>query len=161
VDPHTVELDAYDLVDDAVRIRQELRRHKRHEQRMNLTGGTGILTGAALLASLLEGVPCVYVREEEQRELALPFIRMPADRLLHPARRRVLEAVAAAAKPCSQTELGRILKLSKPAVHHHVRQLAAMGLVYHVPTVEDKRHKLLRAADAARLLLDPNEAKPK
>src|SRR5207247_1321298 len=70
--------DAYDLLQVAGQIRADVRKEKSAgtDLRFNIAGGTRLMSSAALLVCILEGIPATYVHDETYRELALPLLRM-------------------------------------------------------------------------------------
>src|SRR5439155_1030304 len=82
--------DAYDLLQVAGQIRADVRKEKSAgmDLRFNIAGGTRLMSSAALLVCILEGIPATYVHDETYRELALPLLggrdsfRSPAFRRL-------------------------------------------------------------------------------
>ena len=70
--------DAFDLLECATRIREDVRRERTSaaDLRFNLAGGTRLMSSAALLVCILEGIPATYVHDETYREIPLPLLRM-------------------------------------------------------------------------------------
>src|SRR5205823_6086530 len=69
--------DAFDLFACAGQIREDVRRERASspDLRFSIAGGTRLMTCAALLVCLLEGIPATYVHAETSRQLTLPLIR--------------------------------------------------------------------------------------
>jgi CRISPR locus-related DNA-binding protein len=147
------ELDAFDLIGDAVAIRKELQKHPRGTVVFNITGGTTILSSAALLACVLEGVRCVYLRQDTEEQIPLPLLTIPYHEYINDKQRLVLEAIRDHGGDVTQAEIGRTIKKSKPDVNHHVREFLRMGLIETRPNPEDARQKLIRLAPSTNLLL--------
>jgi CRISPR locus-related DNA-binding protein len=150
-------LDAFDLLEDAVRIREELRKHPRDQVVFSLTGGTTILSSAALLACVLEGVRCFYLRPDSEEEIPLPLLRLEYGKILNEEKRRILHAIQKFPGGCTQMDIKRSTGLSKPNVNHHVGNLEDLGLVEVLPDPKDRRKKTLKLAPSTRLLLMEGE----
>lgn len=153
VDFDRVEVDAFDLVDAAQAIQERVREGRDDEILLNVTGGTKVLTAAAILVAILEGLRTVYVHEETGEEIPLPLITARYEQLLSDAQRRVLRYIAAE-EPCYQSDIRDGLDLSKPTVSAHVQALVEYGVLEETPDPEDARRKELRVIPSARLLLE-------
>ena len=92
VDP--VELpDVYDFKNIAMRIRNDIRKHKRDGKEIavfNIAGGTKPTSSAALLACILEGIPTVYVHDRTYEEIHLPLLRMEYNEVLSKEEQEIL-----------------------------------------------------------------------
>ncbi len=158
VDVTPVELsDAFNLLDIAGRIRQDVRK-VRQEGRgpilFNIAGGTRLMSSAALLVCVLEGIPTAYVHDETFREIHLPLIRMSyADRLSGRQKEILGYLVANRDRPPSETELARALGVHKSTMNHHVKELVAKGVVEVNEDPKDSRSNRVRAAPGAELLV--------
>src|SRR5437773_1137256 len=66
--------DAYDLLQVAGQIRADVRKEKSAgmDLRFNIAGGTRLMSSAALLVCILEGIPATYVHDETYRARAPP-----------------------------------------------------------------------------------------
>lgn len=150
--PYTqIPVDAFDLIDCASAMQKEIRRTRDGGILFNVTGGTKVLTAAAILTCILEGVRAVYVHEETHDEVPLPLLTAPYEDLLTEPQRQVLQHVAA--QPgCSQGDLCNALDLTKPTVSHHIRRLVGHGLLVQTNHPQDARRKSLHMIPSARLL---------
>src|SRR3989442_1117580 len=68
--------DAYDLLQVASQIRGDVRKERAAgaELRFNIAGGTRLMSSAALLVCILEGIPATYVHDETYQEIPLPLL---------------------------------------------------------------------------------------
>lgn len=161
VDYASVQVDAFDLVDAAGAMQAEVRDRgpEAADLVFNVTGGTKVLSAAAILVCILEGLRAVYVHEETGREVPLPLLTVRYDRVLTEAERRVLRFIAEhegeGPDPpgTTQADIRAGLELSKPTVSHHVGKLVDHGVVEEAPDPDDGRRKLLTVIPSARLLL--------
>lgn len=145
------ELDAFEILTCARAIRRRLADHPTHEVVFNITGGTPILSSAALLGCVLEGVRAVTVDERTGDEVQLPLLAVRYGELLNDAQRRVLSHVLG--NPGTTAgEVAEALDLSKATVSHHVTNLRDRGLVEAQPG-EDGRVRRLHVIEAGELLL--------
>ncbi len=149
--------DAFDLLDIAVRIRQDVRKARQEGHgpvRFNIAGGTRLMSSAALLVCVLEGIPTAYVHDETLKEIQLPLIRMSyADRLSDKQKEILRYLVEHGDHPPSETSLAKALGVHKSTMNHHVKQLVAKGVVEVSPDPEDTRSNRVRAAPGAELLV--------
>lgn len=145
------ELDAFEILACARAIRQRLADHDPHEVVFNITGGTPILSSAALLSCVLDGVRAVTVDERTGDEVQLPLLAVRYGELLNDAQRRVLSHVLG--NPGTTAgEVAEALDLSKATVSHHVSNLRDRGLVEAQPG-DDGRTRRLEVIEAGELLL--------
>lgn len=147
-----IEVSAFDLVASCMQIRREIQRRKGKEIVLSVAGGTRVLSSAALLAAILEGVRVVHISEKDNTVQALPLLKLEAGGLLNPEKRAVLSWVREH-PGCKQAELVAALKLTKGTVSHHVQGLARQGLLEATPDPDDSRSRRLRAVPSADLLL--------
>lgn len=158
IDCDIVELDdAFDLMMVAERVQDEVLRLRRSEQEVavfNIAGGTRLMSGAALLVCILEGLNAVYVHDDTYEEIALPFLHMRYASALTPTERRILlHVLERGGGGMSQMEIAKEMGLHKATVNHHVQQLLRKGAVELVAKEGDRRTKTVRAQDSMRLLL--------
>ncbi|MBW3582597.1 MAG: MarR family transcriptional regulator [Euryarchaeota archaeon] len=148
----SVAVDAFDLIDSATRIQGVVRKRGQEDAVFNVTGGTKVLTAAAILTCILEGMPAVYIHETTGEEIPLPLITVAYKRLLSDKQRQVLEHVAAH-PGCTQAELREALGVTKPTISHHVQGLVDHRLLDERRDPKDARRKRLHLVPSARLLL--------
>lgn len=154
LDVEGVELDAFDVIDSALRMRRDLKRAGAERAIFNVTGGTPVISAAATLACILEGVRAVYVDERDGREVPLPLLSLRYDEVLNAEQRAVLREVdRRGARGATQSGLARTLKLSRSTVNHHVKNLKAKQLLLAERDPEDARQEILRPLPSAALLL--------
>src|SRR5205823_2984590 len=120
------------LLQVAGQIRADVRKEKSTgmDLRFNIAGGTRLMSSAALLVCILEGIPATYVHDETYRELALPLLRMTYGEGLTRKQREVLAfLVKNHEKSFSETALARALGVHKATMNHHLRKLESMGTI--------------------------------
>jgi CRISPR locus-related DNA-binding protein len=148
--------DAYDLLQVAEQIRTDIRKEKAAggELRFNIAGGTRLMSSAALLVCILEGVPATYVHDETYREIALPLLRVTYGEGLTRKQREVLAfLVKNREKRFSETALARALGVHKATMNHHLRGLEAMGTIERQTDPADGRRLLILPAPGIELLI--------
>lgn len=148
--------DAFDLIDIATRIRADVRREKASGAgvRFNIAGGTRLMSSAALLVCILEGVPATYVHDETHKEIPLPLLRMTYGDHLTPKQRAVLSfLVENRERAYTETALAKALGVHKATMNHHLRELGAKGAIERVRDPDDARALQIRAAPGMELLL--------
>ncbi len=148
--------DAYDLLHAASQIRADVRKEKAAgtELRFNIAGGTRLMSSAALLVCILEGIPATYVHDETYREIPLPLLRMTYGEGLTPKQREVLGfLVKNREKPFSETALARALGVHKATMNHHLRKLEAVGAIERQSDPADGRRLIIVPAPGIELLL--------
>ncbi len=158
VPAHAVELeDPFDFKGIAMRIRNDIQRHKRegHEIAIfNIAGGTRPTSSAALLACILEGVPTVYIHDVTYEEVRLPLLRMEYARVLSNEEREILKFLMKnRLRGFTEVELASALDKHKATVNYHLRNLVAKGALRLEPHPSDSRKKLVRLEDSTELLL--------
>src|SRR3989337_281651 len=84
--------DAFDLLRIAERIRADVRRERAAGAlvRFNIAGGTRLMSSAALLVCILEGIPATYVHDETYQEIPLPLLHVAYGEGLTTKQREVL-----------------------------------------------------------------------
>ena len=148
--------DAFDLFQIADRIRADVLKVRKDGTaiRFNIAGGTRLMSSAALLVCILEGIPTTYVHDETLKEVHLPLFRMSyADHLSAKQKQILAFLVAHRERPPNETSLAKALGVHKSTMNHHVKQLLAKGVVEVVPDPKDTRAHLIRAAAGAELLV--------
>ena len=148
--------DAFDLLDIARRIRGDVRseQSKGAALRFNIAGGTRLMSSAALLVCILEGIPATYVHDETFKEIPLPLLRMAYGDHLTTKQREVLAfLVKNHDRTFSETELARSLGVHKATINHHLRELDGKGAIISVRDPEDARALRIRAAAGMEFLL--------
>jgi len=149
--------DPFDFKGIALRIRGDIRKHKREGKDIgifNIAGGTRPTSSAALLACILEGVPTVYVHDLTYEEIHLPLLRMEYSRILSGEEREMLRRLLKA-RPAefTEVELARLVGKHKATVNHHLRNLVSKGVIRLESHSEDSRKRIVRVEESAELLL--------
>lgn len=162
-----VAVDAVDLDDPfdfkriAVRIRGDIRKHKREGKGVavfNIAGGTRPTSSAALLACILEGVPTVYVHDLTYEEIRLPMLRMEYSQVLSGEERLILRAlIKNKSKELTEVELASLVGKHKATVNHHLRNLIAKGAVRLEKHPVDSRKRIVRLEESTELLLGDDD----
>jgi len=149
--------DAFNLFQIAGRIREDVLKARKDGAtpiRFNIAGGTRLMSSAALLVCILEGIPTTYVHDETNEEIQLPLFRMNyADHLSAKQKEILAYLVANRDRPPNETSLAKALGVHKSTMNHHVKQLVAKGVVEVAPDPKDTRAHLIRAAPGAELLV--------
>lgn len=145
-------VDAFNVVASAAAMQARVRADDPNKILFNVTGGTKVVSAAAVLTCILEGLRAVYIHEVTDEEIALPLITAPYHKLLSVAQRRVLGYVAEH-PDCNQRDLVDALGSTKPTITHHIKELERYGLVEKRTHPTDSRRKHLRVIPSARLLL--------
>ncbi len=151
-----VELDAFDIIECAHRMRRDIRREGADHVVFNITGGTPVISSAATLACILEGARAVYIDERTKEEVPLPLLSMRYEEFLNPEQRRVLRFVARKGS-CIQADVVKGLRLARATVSHHVSNLKAKQLIDAAPAEGDSRKEILTVRRSAALLLLEDE----
>lgn len=147
-----VEMNAFDLVASCRQIRTEIQKRPGKDIVLSIAGGTRVISSAALLAAILEGVRVVHISEKDNAVQPLPMLRLEAGAVLNNEKRKVLAYIRAHAG-CAQRDIAQHLGLSKGTVSHHVQGLLKQGLLESTPDPEDSRSHRLRAVPSADILL--------
>ena len=122
--------------------------------RFNIAGGTRLMSSAALLVCVLEGIPTTYVHDDTGEEIALPLLRMNYADHLTPRQREILRfLVDNAGASHSESSLAKALRVHKTTMNHHVRLLEKKGVVEVFPDPRDSRAYVVRPAPGAELLV--------
>jgi len=156
VDP--IELpDVYDFKNITIRIRNDIRKHKREGKQIavfNIAGGTKPTSSAALLACILEGVPTVYVHDRTYEEIHLPLLRMEYNAILSKEELEILRTLSDnRTKDITEVELASLVNKHKATVNHHIKNLISKGAVRLEKHTRDARKKVVRIEESAELLL--------
>ena len=157
VSAEAVELsDAFDLLEIAGRIRADVRREKASGAvlRFNIAGGTRLMSSAALLVCILEGIPATYVHDETLREVPLPLLRIAyGDRLTGKQREVLSFLIKNRDRAYTETALAKALGVHKATMNHHLRELEEKGAIERAKDPKDRRALLVRPAPGMELLL--------
>lgn len=154
LDCQSIQVDAFDMVQATAAIRKQTQGFSTGEIVFNITGGTAVLSCAALLTCVLDGIRAetVDLRDTSQPPEPLPLLTISYNELLTDAQRRVLQAISDRSGKVSQSDLVDILDLRKATVSHHVKSLKDRGLVSG-ERAEDARMEYLKVPPSADLLL--------
>lgn len=154
LDCEALEVDAFDMLDATRHIRKSTDAFDPGQIVFNITGGTPVLSCAALLTCVLEGLRAETSNPEDpsQPPQTLPLLTLEYSELLTDAQRRVLRAIAERSGKVSQSDLVDVLDLRKATVSHHVKSLKERGLVSG-ERAEDARMEYLSVPPSANLLL--------
>jgi len=148
--------DAFNLLQVARHIRDDVRKAGSAGQtvRFNLGGGTRVMSSAALLVCILEGIPSTYVHDDTGEEIPLPLLRMNYAEHLSPRQREILKFLVDHTDTShSESSLAKAMHVHKTTMSHHLRILAAKGIVEIAPDARDARAHLVRPAPGAELLV--------
>lgn len=148
--------DAYDLLHLAGRIRADVRKERTAgaDLRFNIAGGTRLMSSAALLVCILEGIPATYVHDETYEEIPLPLLRITYGEGLTPKQREVLLfLVRNRDKDFTETGLARALNVHKATINHHLRELEAKGAVERHTDSADARQLIIKPTPGMELLV--------
>ncbi|TMA05269.1 MAG: MarR family transcriptional regulator [Methanobacteriota archaeon] len=148
--------DAYDLLHVAGQIRGDIRKERAAgaDLRFNIAGGTRLMSSAALLVCILEGIPATYVHDETYQEIPLPLLRISYGEGLTPKQREVLSfLVRNRDKDFTETALAKALDVHKATMNHHVRELESKGAVARLSDPHDARRLIVKVAPGMDLLI--------
>jgi CRISPR locus-related DNA-binding protein len=149
--------DAFNLLEIAQRMKSDIRSVRRdgHQiARFNISGGTRLMSSAALLVCILEGIPAVYVHDETYEEIRLPLLRIEYSAALTPKQREILEyLIRNKDRQYTESELAVALHVHKATMNHHLKILESKGVVELVTSPKDPRAKMVTAVPALELLL--------
>lgn len=150
----TIQVDAFDMLEAAGAIRKETSAFESGQIVFNITGGTPVLSCAALLTCVLDGIRAetTDLRDKSRAPEPLPLLTIEYNELLTDAQRRVLRAISERSGKVSQSDLVDILGLRKATVSHHVKSLKERGLVTG-RRADDARMEYLEVPPSADLLL--------
>lgn len=149
-----LELDAFNMLEAAGTIREEVDAFPSGSVVFNITGGTAVLSCAALLTCVLEGVPAETsnLKDPSVPPEPLPLLTIEYSELLTDAQQRVLGAINERNGKVSQSDLVEVLGLRKATVSHHIKSLKERGLV-RGSRAKDARMEYLEVPPSADLLL--------
>ena len=149
--------DPFDFKNTALRIRRDIRKHKREGKEIaifNIAGGTRPTSSAALLVCILEGIPTVYVHDLTYEEIPLPLLRMEYNQVLSTEEREILKALFLnRAKALTEVDLANLIGKHKATVNHHLKNLVAKGAVRLETHPTDLRKKVVTLEESTELLL--------
>jgi len=148
--------DAFDLLHVAGEIRADVRKERAagSDLRFNIAGGTRLMSSAALLVCILEGIPATYVHDETYQEIPLPLLRISYSAGLTAKQRDVLSfLVRNRDKEFTETALAKALGVHKATMNHHVRELEAKGAVARLSDPADARRLIVKPAAGMELLV--------
>lgn len=146
--------DQFDLIKTAKEIRKELRKYAGKEIIFNITGGTKVMSSAALLACILEAVPAVYCNENTGKEEALPLLQIRYKDFLTKPQKNILMIIKQLGGECNAVDIAKETGLRKATVSHHIKQLEEMGLVVVETSKKDSRKKSVKLLESVELLLE-------
>ena len=156
VDPVELE-DPFDFKSIALRIRADVRKHKREGKEIavfNIAGGTRPTSSAALLVCILEGIPTVYVHDVTYEEIHLPLLKMEYNKVLSSEEREILKVLTRnRAGPVTEVKLASLVGKHKATINHHVKNLVRKGAIRLEVDRVDKRKRVIVVEESTELLL--------
>jgi len=149
--------DAFDLLKISERIQDsvlELKKQGKEIAVFNIAGGTRVMSSAALLICIIEGLNAVYVHDDTGAEIPLPSLHIRySDVLTEMERQVLLFLLSHPDNELSQRDVAEGMGLHKATINHHIKTLLDKGAVRLVPRKGDKRTKVIKADESMRLLL--------
>jgi len=150
--------DAFDFVRIAKKIRQDVRAHAkdgRSVRTFNIAGGTKLMSSAALLVCILEGIPATYVHDKTLKPFDLPLLRMRYSDTLTPKQRTLLRYLLDNKdSDMTEIELAKALGVEKATMNHHISRLVEKGALTLAQKKGDRRAKIVKVNPAIELLLE-------
>lgn len=150
--------DAFDFMQIAKRFRQDVRKYQKegkHIAFFNIAGGTKLMSSAALLVCILEGIPATYVHDKTLKPFELPLLRMKYSDTLTPKQRDLLMYLLNhKSSELTEIELARAMDVEKATMNHHISRLVEKGAITLVPKAKDRRAKVVKVNPAIELLLE-------
>ncbi|MCG2717697.1 MAG: CRISPR-associated CARF protein Csa3 [Nanoarchaeota archaeon] len=144
----------FDLIKTAKEIRKDLRKYAGKEIIFNITGGTKVMSSAALLACILEAVPAVYCNEKTGKEETLPLLQIRYEDFLTKPQKNILTVIKQLGGECNAVDIAKKTGLRKATVSHHIKQLEEAGLVVVETSKKDTRKKSVKLLESVELLLE-------
>lgn len=149
---------AFNLVEITRRIKKDIMKVKSNGfsiARFNIAGGTRLMSSAALLVCILEGIPTIYVHDETLEEIRLPLLQIEYSAGLTNRQKDILDHMRKSGKGSfTQTDLAKEMKIHKATMNHHVAELRKKGMVLVSPDRDDDRVKRISLAPFVDLLLE-------
>ena len=153
--------DPFDFKSIALRIRRDVRKHKREGREIsmfNIAGGTRPTSAAALLVCILEGIPTVYVHDLSYEEIPLPLLKMEYSQVLSSEEKEILRVLSKnRSRPVTEVELASLLGKHKATVNHHLKNLVEKGAVRLEKHPKDARKRIVTVQESTELLLGDDE----
>jgi len=150
--------DTFDLIAIAKDMKREIKRIRTEGGRIavfNITGGTRIMSAAALLVSTIEGLNAVYVHDDSKKEIPLPLLRVDYSLALNEKQREILEYLLASEKrQRTQKDIAAHMGLHKATVNHHIKVMEEKGAIRVVAMENDRRSKMVVAEESMELLIE-------
>lgn len=145
--------DQFDLIKIANEIRKDLKKCSGKDVIFNITGGTKVMSSAALLACILEGIPAVYCNEKTGKEEPLPLMQIKYEDFLSEQQKKILKIIKELGENCTAVGVAKKANLKKATVAHHAKELADRGLISIETSKEDSRKKYLKLVESVELLV--------
>jgi len=150
--------DAFDFLQVAKKMKQDVRRYRKEGTEIacfNIAGGTKLMSSAALLVSILEGIPATYVHDRTLQPFHLPLLRIRYSETLTTKQKEILRhLVDHKDSEFTERELADAVGVKKATINHHVSRLIEKGVVTLIPKKGDRRAKVVKAEPAVELLLE-------
>jgi CRISPR locus-related DNA-binding protein len=148
----------FDLITIAKDMKREIRSIKKEGGSIavfNISGGTRIMSAAALLISAIEGVNAVYVHDDTKKEIPLPLLHVDYSDGLNTKQREILEYLLASEdRQRTQKEIAEHMGLHKATVNHHIKAMEDKGAVRVIAKKNDGRSKYVVAEESMELLIE-------
>ena len=155
IECQAIELKNYvDMVPMIKRMRSDIRKYDRKEIIFNITGGTKAMAGAAIIASILEGVKLVFNDWENGRIVEYPILKMRYEDTLTKKEKEILRCILTKGE-CRPVDIIEDMGISKSTASYYLDRLEEKGFIERMPAKDNKREKIIRAKEVAKLISVP------
>lgn len=149
--------DPFNLIPIAKRIRKDISKTKNEGKtisKFNVGGGTRLMSSAALLACILEGVPTTYVHDETLEEISLPLLRIEYSTALTDKQKEILGFLLRQKEGLPEKSLASGIGIHKSTMNHHIKELKRKGMVTVESSPHDARIRIIKVAPFVDLLIE-------
>jgi len=138
-----------DMVSIMKIYRRELLKIKGKDIVFDITAGSKIMSGAALLVCMLEGIRAVYHDEETGIIHECPIITMKVNEMLTPSQKKILEFIDTR-DDCTQQDITDHFKRAKSTMHAHLKSLIHRNLI---AVKSDGKRNVIKLKPGAQIIL--------
>ncbi len=147
--------DPYDLVATALTMKKAISEYKGREKEIifNITGSTKVISAAAMVVCIVDGITAVYVNERTGEEYTLPLLNVKSKNIATPTQLEILRLIRDNGGAMIQNDIAAKMK-SKPAtVSLQLKEMRERGLVKIERDPNNMRANIVRNAEHVPLLL--------
>jgi len=145
----------FDFMYIATRMKADIEKYSQKHEIIcfSISGGTKLMSAAAMMVSVIEGVRAVYVHEKTFDVVPLPLLQIPYTDNLTDMQRQILRLLHENGSTMKLSEIREGIGKHKSTTTHHIKELERKGVISLSNDEHDSRVKYVTMKESAALLV--------